>query len=186
MSNKYYVIVNGAQQGPFEFDQLKRMEITPDTFVWSPAMKDWMRAGDVDDLRLLFMPEDDQSAFGSYAQPQSPIPSQFHAGSNQGYGNVPQNIPHTNWMPWAIVGTVLGTLFSCVGMIFGIIGIVNASKANRFYYEGDENRGKMNNTTARTMTIIALALSVLGLVLTVTGVTSRLFRMLLEQNYGAF
>lgn len=66
-------------------------------------------------------------------------------------------------MPWAIVGTVLGFLCCMIGMIFGIIGIVNANKANRFYNEGNAMMGDQANTTARTMTIIALVFGALGI-----------------------
>ena len=90
-----------------------------------------------------------------YGQPQPPY------GQPQPYGNP---IPHTNWMPWAIVGTIVGALFSCIGMIFGIIGIVKANNANKAYAVGDETGGDMNNSSAKTMTIIALVLAGIGLI----------------------
>ena len=67
-------------------------------------------------------------------------------------------------MPWAIVGTIVGALFSCIGMIFGIIGIVKANNANKAYAVGDETGGDMNNSSAKTMTIIALVLAGIGLI----------------------
>ena len=90
-----------------------------------------------------------------YGQPQPPY------GQPQPYGNP---VPHTNWMPWAIVGTIVGALFSCIGMIFGIIGIVKANNANKAYAVGDETGGDMNNSSAKTMTIIALVLAGIGLI----------------------
>ena len=90
-----------------------------------------------------------------YGQPQPPY------GQPQHYGNP---VPHTNWMPWAIVGTIVGALFSCIGMIFGIIGIVKANNANKAYAVGDETGGDMNNSSAKTMTIIALVLAGIGLI----------------------
>lgn len=81
---------------------------------------------------------------------------------NNPYNNY--TVPHTNWLPWAIVGSVLGFIFSCIGVVFGIIGIVNASKANDAYSRGLREEGDIANRTARTMTIIALVLSGLGFV----------------------
>ena len=97
-----------------------------------------------------------------YGQPQQPYgqPQQPY-GQPQPYGNP---VPHTNWMPWAIVGTIVGALFSCIGMIFGIIGIVKANNANKAYAVGDETGGDMNNSSAKTMTIIALVLAGIGLI----------------------
>lgn len=178
MSRKYYVIENGAQQGPYDIEQLRKMEITPDTFVWSSSMTDWKRAGDVAELTTLFLSADDQSAFGAYAQQQHPIQSQYPGGYNQ----IPAKpIPHTNWMPWAIVGTVLGAFGSCIGLIFGIIGIVKANKANRYYAMGDEIQGKNSNTTARVMSIISLSLGVISLVLSIIFVASGQYEKLMMQ-----
>ncbi len=54
------------------------------------------------------------------------------------YGRANEPIPHTNWLPRAIVGTIFGALFSCIGTISeGIMGITkaNAVAANKFYNE---------------------------------------------------
>ena len=104
-------------------------------------------------------------------------------GGGYGYGNnygtgSPQNNPYTqqnpydpyrnqvptNWLPWAIVSTVLGFFCSCIGAIFGIIGIVEANKANNFYAAGNYREGDRVNSNAKTMTIIGLVLAGIGLV----------------------
>ena len=70
----------------------------------------------------------------------------------------------TNWLPWAIVATVLGFFTSCIGAIFGIIGIVQANKANTFYSQGYEREGDAANSNARIMTIIGLVFAALGII----------------------
>lgn len=74
---------------------------------------------------------------------------------------------HTNWLPWAIVATVTGFIFSCIGAVFGVIAIIQANKANGFYAAGDTGQGDGANNTAKTMTIIGLVLAGIGLVTTV-------------------
>ncbi len=64
----------------------------------------------------------------------------------------------TNWLPWAIVGTIVGFFTSCISAIFGIIGIVQANKANNFYAMGNYEAGDAANSTAKIMTIISLVL----------------------------
>ena len=92
---------------------------------------------------------------------QQPAPQPYQQPYQQpAYGDMK---PRTNWLTWAIIATVLG-LCSCLGMIFGIIGIVNANKANSAYAMGDEATGDSSNSTARTMTIIALILDGLGII----------------------
>lgn len=172
MEKQYFVILEGIQSGPFTIEALRAQQLTPETYVWREGLTDWVKAGTLPELSELFNqtppPYGQQPQYGqqSYGAPHTPYGSQ---GFNPGPMGEP--VPHTNWMPWAIVATVVGVLFNCIGFIFGIIGITNASKANRFYDIGDKARGDQANSTARTMTIIALALCALSIVLLVTGVT---------------
>lgn len=64
----------------------------------------------------------------------------------------------------AIIGTVIGALFSCIGLIFGIIAINSAGKANSAYQMGDYVNGASYNSTAKTMTIISYVLAGIGLI----------------------
>ncbi len=166
---EYFVIINGVQAGPFPKEKLMTAGLQPDSFVWRQGLPDWVKAETLPELADIFMAD---SAFGGYARPEGPL-----------YGREPQPIPHTNWLPWAIVGTIFGALFSCIGMIFGIIGITKANAANRFYNEGFGQNGDMSNSSARTMTIIALVLGGIGFLLAVTGTTSMLMTRILSMTY---
>ncbi|GAB4093536.1 DUF4339 domain-containing protein [Flaviaesturariibacter terrae] len=50
----YYVHNGQAQAGPYSIDELKAKSIGPDTQVWTEGMSGWQRAGDVDELKVLF------------------------------------------------------------------------------------------------------------------------------------
>lgn len=193
----YFVIINGVQAGPLPKDKLITAGLQPESFVWRQGLPDWVKAESLPELADIFMAD---SAFGGYARPEETVnpyagqypygqrppyggqqpPYSQHPDPYSIYGREPQPIQHTNWLPWAIIGTIFGALFSCIGMIFGIIGITKANAANRFYNEGFEENGNMNNSSARTMTIIALVLGGIGFVLTVTGVTSDLTSQLMN------
>ncbi|MCH5229933.1 MAG: DUF4339 domain-containing protein [Muribaculaceae bacterium] len=71
----------------------------------------------------------------------------------------------TNWLPWAIVATIVGFFASCIGAIFGIIGIVQANKANRLYMMGYDREGDAANSNARLMTIIGLIFAGIGIII---------------------
>ena len=105
-----------------------------------------------------------QQSYGQYQQ-------------NNGYNGY-NNVAHTNWLPWAIVATVVGFMCSCIGVVFGIIGIVKANKANSLYAMGDVQEADMNNSSAKTMTIISFCLAVVGffasIILFMTGALSDL------------
>lgn len=124
-----------------------------------------------------------------YNQPQQPQPQYNQPqqpGYQQPYGQVQQpsgyqqpygqpsygqdsfnrtNIPHTNWMVWAIIGTILGLFCSCLlGTVFGIIGIVKASNANKAYAMGDQMTGDSYNSGAKIWTLVSLITSAVGFV----------------------
>lgn len=110
-----------------------------------------------------------------YGQQQPQYGQQPYYGQQQYYGqqygnpyqqNMGGNVrPHTNWLPWAIVSTVLNCLFSCFGVIFSIIGIVQANKANSLYQMGNNMEADAANSSAKVMTIISLIFAGLGILL---------------------
>ena len=184
MATMYFIISEGQQAGPFPKEHLKARGVEKGTYVWREGLEGWVPASELPELQDIFeetiiqaVPQQPygqpQQPYGQpqqpYGQPQQPYgqPQQPYGqpqppyGQPQPYGNP---VPHTNWMPWAIVGTIVGALFSCIGMIFGIIGIVKANNANKAYAVGDETGGDMNNSSAKTMTIIALVLAGIGLI----------------------
>lgn len=199
MNTQYYIIINGQQTGSMTKEALKYSGIQPSTYVWRAGLPDWVLASQLPELADLFI---DDSAFETYAadnrygQPQQPGYGQPQSGYGQSqqpyqqgsYPPPPNNgyysyggpsIQHFNWLGWAIAGTVLGALFSCIGMIFGIIGITQANKANRYYAEGWEEKGDVANSSARTMTIISLVIAGIGLIMLASGLSRSLLQSLL-------
>lgn len=167
---EYFAIINGTQAGPMSKEQLAQAGITPDTPVWRPGLPDWVKANTLPELNDIFM---EDSAFGGYARVEehlaAPKPEPYNPNSYR-----PEPIPHTNWLPWAVVATIVGISFPCIGAIFGIIGIVKADKANSLYSNGLKAQGDVANSSARIMTIIALVLGGTGLVLLFIGIANKL------------
>ncbi len=48
---KFWIRINGLQEGPMEIERMKDYNVTPTTFVWCAGMKDWAYAKDVEDLK---------------------------------------------------------------------------------------------------------------------------------------
>lgn len=147
----FYAMLSGVQTGPDTPQALVDKGVTGETPVWCDGMPDWQKAA--------FVP--------AFANILGSVPPSF--GHAFAPGSAPLNssrtpIPHTNWLPWAITGTVLGALTCCLGLIFGIIGIVQANKANDAYALGDKNAGDSANSSAQTMTIISLVIAILGII----------------------
>ena len=191
----YYLIINEQQRGPFAKEDLLAQGLTPSTMVWREGMADWAPATEVTELQELFyqQPAQPQSRQTQCAPPGQP-PQQPYQQPQQGYqqpyqqpyqqqGYQQQQYPQppqppqqpqypqyqaqpTNWLPWAIVATVLG-LCSCIGLVLGIIAITRANSANKFYQFGDTVSGNAANSSARTLTIIALAFDGIGLLVNI-------------------
>lgn len=175
---QYFMIIDGQQRGPFQRDMLVMQGLRPDTYVWREGMPNWAPASTMPELADLLIEE---SAFGSYARPEEPVPPYNANGNAQGgfrssaygrqpYGQQPNSqqpygppAAHTNWFPWAIVSMVLGILSSFIGLIFGIIATVKAKKANDLYNQGMNAEASSVNSTAMTMTILAFVFDVVGI-----------------------
>lgn len=153
MERKYYIVEAGHQSGPFSVEELRYMNVTPSTLVWCQGMTAWEQAVNIPELSDIFFNPGQQAP-----NPQQGQYGQYGPQNNSGY--------HFNWLPWAIVATIAGGLFSCIGLIFGILGIINANKANAAYAAGDVYSGDSANSTAQTMTIIGLVIAGIGLILT--------------------
>ncbi|MFN3605486.1 MAG: GYF domain-containing protein, partial [Leptonema sp. (in: bacteria)] len=44
MNERYYIVVNGQQAGPFTIEELKSKGIQPDTLVWTEGLENWTKA----------------------------------------------------------------------------------------------------------------------------------------------
>lgn len=51
---KYFAIINGNQQGPYELAELRDAGVMPDTYVWCKGMADWKQAKEVGDICRYF------------------------------------------------------------------------------------------------------------------------------------
>lgn len=156
----YYIIINERQQGPFPREELLQHGLTPSTMVWRAGMDDWMPASQVAELQALF-------SAGGQPAPRSELNQSTDVPAGQQQWRQPYRqpagyTPHTNWMPWAIVCTVLG-LCSCIGLVLGIIAISKASTANKAFMAGDAFSGNAANNTAKILTIIGLVFDGIGI-----------------------
>ena len=177
MEKEYYIVEGDTRVGPLSIIQLSERGLEPSTLVWTAGMPDWTRADRVPELAPLLANRqsinEQESAFGTYANPQQPSagqypnyqqPQQFGGFNNpvnqgSGYSNLP-----TNWKTLAIIATVVGFLFSCIGGIVGIFGIVQASKAENAMRMGDDFTARSAWSTCKTLTIVSFVLSGIGLI----------------------
>lgn len=51
--SKYYIAIEGSQQGPFSLDELREKNITKTTLVWTETMDNWVEAVNLEELKDL-------------------------------------------------------------------------------------------------------------------------------------
>lgn len=82
----------------------------------------------------------------------------------------PGSIP--NHLAWAIVSTVLATCFCCPIGLIGIVAIVYSTQVNSKLNAGDIDGARQASNNAKTWSIVASVLAVLGLVINIGLITS--------------
>lgn len=167
MDKIYYIIINGRQEGPMNPEELLRAGMKSDSPVWREGLADWTMARTIPELAVWLEPslKSEQSApvapvaspvSGPFAPPSTPYPY-------PAYGTTNLAPRRSRWMTAAIIATVLGSLFSCIGLIFGIVAIVQANNANQAYARGDVYDGERCDNSAKTWTIVTYVITFLGL-----------------------
>jgi len=53
MEQKYYIVVDEKQEGPFSIEELKNKNIKRNTLVWTENMEDWMEAKNIVELEII-------------------------------------------------------------------------------------------------------------------------------------
>ncbi|MBR6285322.1 MAG: DUF4339 domain-containing protein [Muribaculaceae bacterium] len=106
-------------------------------------------------------PEATQQA--PYQPPQYQQPQQQWA---QPQYQQPMGTPPKDWKAESIIVTVLSVVCCCnpFSLICGIVAIVNAGKVGSAFYRGDRIGAEQSANSAKTWTLIAIALMVLGII----------------------
>lgn len=156
---KYYIVKNGQNAGPFEVGELQAQGLTAETYVWCEGMADWKHAGEVAELAELLKPVIPP------VPPTPPTPPAPPASPVSPTPQVAQTTPVSstenklfNWLPYAIVATVLGTLFFGIGSVPGVIAIVLSINAQRMHRQGYYEQARQKNRLAMILTIVGAGL----------------------------
>jgi len=144
---KYWVIINGQQQGPVEESQLPSMGVTRDTMVWREGMPQWQTAGALPELSYLF-----NGGYASNTNADSTVSDNVNYGNDGGFQPV---MPKT-WLTEAI----LCTIFCCVP--FGIVGIVFASQVGSAWSQGNYELAEAKSQVAKKWVTISFILGIVG------------------------
>ncbi len=156
-TEKFYYIRNGQQVGPFEAEQLAQENITPQTMVWRQGMEDWKEARLLPELDFLWQNNANNGASGvpPFQTPlgQQPFGTQNNAPYNiYANGGIPPKCPPT-YLAFAIIVTIF-----CAWPL-GIPAIINATRVEKAYNQGDFTGAERFSKAARSWSIASMAVA---------------------------
>lgn len=161
MKNYFYIDKTTQQQkGPFTPEQLKALNIQPDTMVWSTGMDNWVEANTVEELKNLFTDNTASSGQPSLPpqlqhQPQPQNHWQEINNTDSEHGSKEHNLNELRPIPknW-LIESILATIFCCLP--FGIVGIINATKVESYYHAGDYEAAEKASKDAKKWTLVSV------------------------------
>lgn len=125
---KYFVMIDGRREGPYDLDNLVEVGVRPSTWIWAKNMPDWQKAADVPEVCRLFrqylggaIPS--RNAISAEAQPEEETAKTFFTPTFD-VDEVDTTIPPQNLLPFAIIAMLF-----CFPLT-GIVAIYFSWKAN--------------------------------------------------------
>lgn len=150
MNSYYYLNAAGQQSGPTTKDNLINVGVTKDTYVWCKGMRNWEKAGDVQELKPLF---------NTYNNPPVPPVTPVQSPSTPYNPNFAGNQCPQNYM----IPAILSTLLCCLPT--GIAAIIYSSKVEKLWAQGDKAGAINSSEQAKTWCIISLGLGIVSFII---------------------
>ncbi len=149
---KYYYIddISKQQCGPYIANELLTKNIRQETMVWCSGMKDWAKAGSIEQLSFLFgsktsIPE--QQRQNNQAKVEYQQTNQNHPSGNKWDGILPMP---KNWL----LESILLSIFCCSPI--SVVGIFHASKVEALYYAKDYDGALRASNNAKKWALIGM------------------------------
>ena len=180
---QYWINQEGVQAGPVTREELEKMNITPNTYVWRSGLADWKKIGDLPELADLFTanashavpPELPGAEATETAETAETAAEDYEPQAEENYANsqmeqngsvaqgaawqqfATENIPECP--PTNLVWAVLSIVLCCVPV--GIVALVFSLKVTSSYRNGDYAKAQRMSEWSAWLCIASI---VLGLV----------------------
>ncbi|MCH5246828.1 MAG: DUF4339 domain-containing protein [Muribaculaceae bacterium] len=110
MNEEYFIVVNNSHAGPYSVEQLKELNITPETYVWRRGMKQWIKAKDIPELSVVL--------WNPPAPTPLPVQPVVISQSNEQSSQLSTKEP-PSYLVWSIITAIVFFLpLGVVAMIF--------------------------------------------------------------------
>lgn len=130
MDIKFYVAVGDKQVGPVDAQELKNMDVKPETLVWYKGLAEWKPAAEAPEVAKILGISDAEAAEEPTEASVEPETSSEEAADN--YDTMDVDMPRTRITLSVIVTILIGTPFSILAIVYYCIA---KSCYNRGSYE---------------------------------------------------
>lgn len=168
---KYWLFINGRQQGPFSYDELMKIPFTAETPIWYEGLSGWMPAGKAPATASMFgsfandgeqaaASEATEAPFGSEdpARPTAEAACTAHQSDRTGEASHRRDgvtpCPPTN-LGWAIAATI------CCCIPLGIAAIFMATRVTSRWQNGDYEGARRASESAEWLIILSIVIGLL-------------------------
>ena len=138
MKKYYYVNKKGQQAGPVTADQLIQHGVTAKTYVWCTGMDNWDKAGNIEELKHLFVTDNNKGKNEYGTLFDSPTQEDENMA----------DCPNNNLL-WAIVSAISFWPLA-------IVAIIKAIQVKKLWKEGEQELATQSANQARTWAIASI------------------------------
>lgn len=115
----YYIDAQNKPAGPVTADQLENFGVTPETYVWKSGMTQWVKAGDIEELGMIF-------------KLTRTIPNEVIDELESNYYNNTTNNSITKWFVCVVITVIISLAIT--------VCIVYINKKQKDVYTDDETQ----------------------------------------------
>lgn len=156
MTNSYFYLQDAESVGPFTIKALKAQNISKETKIWCSGMKDWIPAGEVEEVKHIF---EQEANYNDFSELPPPPPSEKDNRNQSERNYIPNNYPPKTYL----LESIIVTIFCCFP--FGLIGIIHAIKVENSFYAGNYNEAIYASKNAGKWTKIGFIIGILTYIL---------------------
>ncbi len=144
----YWIVIDRRKFGPLTLEEVKKLPVKKDSYVWHSGLHSWVMAADVPEIAVMFtQPDEAEAPELPQASANFPLPPAPPPPYRPQAPVLPPKPP--SYLGWSIASIV------CCCLIFGVIAVIYSAKVTPLYERGDYEGAQKASERAELWLIIA-------------------------------
>ena len=183
----YWVVIDRRKMGPLSLEDLRRLPLDKNSYVWHRGLPAWVKAGELEELADLFVPsatddvealvasdaplaeevaeDNDEAVANGDSQEESrpaafppPPPLRPNEFRSVRYGGRPAPpAKPPTYLGWSIASII------CCCLLTGIVAVIYAAKVTPLYYMGRYEEARRASEKAEIWLIVSITVGIVAL-----------------------